>query len=1448
MPGTALTSSTTAKQFLSKFTTWLKPQLEQVTDLALYEQLLTDFFTWYDQLPLVRRNFTPENFEAYKEYLSSQNLETEAVNNTVAALKLFGSYLTSKKIVEIDPTTQLDEIEVPKTTDPAPAVSIFDQFARHLKAAQLSPTTIKNYVADAEQFFSWLHEYEKGVDFDLMTPKLIDAYRQYLQQQLGMAPASIERKVSSLRKFFTWAVEQGLFIKSPFDEKEIGHRFDSLIKPTRLGQGGSDNTGVSFNRRQLIIMAAVVLLLFLLSIFRPWELLFPPSQVPEELLAELEQKVNKNNKDNQEEAGNIPWTIYFQGQIKDRNGKPITSQSQIIFSLYASDTSTEPLWTSKLWSLKPDESSMFTAKLGDPKSGDKAIDGKIFFEYENLYLSTSIGGTEFLPRTKISTAMAAANSWKLDNYPASKQANINEVPVIDDAGQLVLAAESAKVKGSNGTLGIEGEAVTISTPYDSTGNITLSPMGGGGIEMIGSNVSGDSVKITNSQLVTGSVLTAELESNNTTPYLLDLKSGLVPTSKFSVDAAGNVTVNGKVTGGTELILADTRAQAQLSDSTHTSLPTGTQSILGALSEAYSTAKAASTSAATNQIWTDGGTYVKPKGNESVRIYDYNGTDYLDIRHDGTDVLFTTYQTDEITFQDTVEIQDDLNITGNINLDTNLDIAGEIYNSGADSVTINDILKLSDGKTINIGGTGSRSYNSISDSDATSRGLSSDNDLYVEDALEVDGKLYADGDVYLGDGSGDDTIYLRAGSSGGEINFPDFVSCQTLMTDVSGNLECGDGSGSEGYWERGFNYINPTTNPNDDLRMYDHGAISIGGTTNPGRHNLIVGSRDIDIGGGILTVNRVATISALIATDRPLTINNNAGSEVFQINNNGSLLLANDEYIQNTSDSLVSIYGGGGVDNTDLTFDLDGAYPVISSLTDTAIGLDDDLYFVGSQSITTTTGNLTITPASDLIATAANISLTSSGTLSAAIADNTSNAFRIAQGSNNYLGITTTNDSETMTFGNATTNLSYTFAGSGTFTQSGTGQVTLNGNVDTTSGLDITGANLTVGGANFSVDVTTGDITTAGDLAVNGGDITSTSRLGIASSGFTLSSTGAGNDIIFTSSDDIIFDDAQLTSAITLTNTATAFASSDTAIVDAINTAYYAATGVSGGLWTLSDNKIFSAISNQLAVGTTTTSDIISSLYVTRDTIGSGALGKALAIFNQTEDQDLFTASYAGIPKFVVKNDGSVGIGQGTVTAGYSLDVAGAGRFANGLTVVAGTVSLPNGSIDNVELANSSITFAGNSGSAATSLGGTRTIIGNTDQGVSTDVSGAAMTVTVANASTASKGVASFNSSNFAVSSGDVTIKTGGVGATELAATAVSANSYGAADTIPTFTVDADGRLTAAADVAIAIGSSNVTDDSLDFVDFQDLMDLDADTVVSFSSYDYTFSLNTGLFQ
>ncbi|MFN4985065.1 MAG: beta strand repeat-containing protein, partial [Ignavibacteria bacterium] len=77
--------------------------------------------------------------------------------------------------------------------------------------------------------------------------------------------------------------------------------------------------------------------------------------------------------------------------------------------------------------------------------------------------------------------------------------------------------------------------------------------------------------------------------------------------------------------------------------------------------------------------------------------------------------------------------------------------------------------------------------------------------------------------------------------------------------------------------------------------------------------------------------------------------------------------------------------------------------------------------------------------------------------------------------NNIIGITETNANSLRFYTNNTEQLSITSAGLATFA----------GNVDATSGLDVTGANLTVGGTNFTVAPANGNTSVGGTLGVTG---------------------------------------------------------------------------------------------------------------------------------------------------------------------------------------------------------------------------------------------------------------------------------------------------------------------------------------------------------------------------
>lgn len=90
-------------------------------------------------------------------------------------------------------------------------------------------------------------------------------------------------------------------------------------------------------------------------------------------------------------------------------------------------------------------------------------------------------------------------------------------------------------------------------------------------------------------------------------------------------------------------------------------------------------------------------------------------------------------------------------------------------------------------------------------------------------------------------------------------------------------------------------------------------------------------------------------------------------------------------------------------------------------------------------------------------------------------------------------------------------------------------------------------------------------------------------------------------------------------------------------------------------WITTDPALYlQNATSRVGIGTADVNNIQSQLYVTRDL--TSPTGKALAIFDQTENQDILTASASGSLRFVIKNSGNTGIG--TINPTARLDVSG----------------------------------------------------------------------------------------------------------------------------------------------------------------------------------------------
>jgi len=155
------------------------------------------------------------------------------------------------------------------------------------------------------------------------------------------------------------------------------------------------------------------------------------------------------------------------------------------------------------------------------------------------------------------------------------------------------------------------------------------------------------------------------------------------------------------------------------------------------------------------------------------------------------------------------------------------------------------------------------------------------------------------------------------------------------------------------------------------------------------------------------------------------------------------------------------------------------------------------------------------------------------------------------------------------------------------------------------------------------------------------------------------------------------------------------------------------------------------------------------LTLTGNTFAVGA-GPAIVVGADDISLSLFNAASGGL---ILTTDGT------TRSAAVASKLHLLLPAGSSLTQDSTGLYIANGGISNAKLANSSITFSGDTVSSAVSLGGTLTIAGTAAQGIVTTGSANTVTITASNATSAQKGVASFNSPQFVVTAGVVTLGT-----------------------------------------------------------------------------------------
>ena len=93
---------------------------------------------------------------------------------------------------------------------------LLEAFKQYLFAEDTSRNTTSAYLSDLSHFLNWYDQHLDAFEINEVTPTDIREYREYLQALVpALSPATINRRLAALRRFFTWAAEQRMITVLP---------------------------------------------------------------------------------------------------------------------------------------------------------------------------------------------------------------------------------------------------------------------------------------------------------------------------------------------------------------------------------------------------------------------------------------------------------------------------------------------------------------------------------------------------------------------------------------------------------------------------------------------------------------------------------------------------------------------------------------------------------------------------------------------------------------------------------------------------------------------------------------------------------------------------------------------------------------------------------------------------------------------------------------------------------------------------------------------------------------------------------------------------------------------------------------------------------------------------------------------------------------------------------
>ncbi|MDO8340418.1 MAG: site-specific integrase [Candidatus Woesebacteria bacterium] len=485
------------------------------SSLKYYKSDITNFFNW--------ANGKIIDSGLVKEYITSQlgSSSLKTINRRLSTLRSF-SQSTGESFMAGIGNVSVNGIK--KVVEPNKILD-FDKFLINQK---VSNNTRKNYLSDIRKFLAWKKDTEGGA-------------KEYLN---NLPMGSYDRNSASLKKYYEFQ-NKSFPVSTNQIPKNSPYRFIQELILNKLDSKPRLQDvfhKVFFNRPNwykryhsypvaTYIHIAILVLITSISGYAIYDQIFKNAGK----LSAYPTALETPNR-----------FLSFQGRLTDNLGNPKIVATNLVFKLYDADTAGTTLWDSTTCSITPDGDGIFSTLLGSTCGG--AIAATVFSENADVWLGITIGAdAEATPRIRIATVGYALNSETLQGFPPGTGAST--IPYIDSTGKLQIAAASPTIESTSGTFAVTGQAMTISTANTTNGAIAINPDGTGTLNLTfegaaaGGAVNGF-INATNANITSGALYGGTVASAATGYNFIDFQSGVSPTSKFSIDYAGNTTMAG----------------------------------------------------------------------------------------------------------------------------------------------------------------------------------------------------------------------------------------------------------------------------------------------------------------------------------------------------------------------------------------------------------------------------------------------------------------------------------------------------------------------------------------------------------------------------------------------------------------------------------------------------------------------------------------------------------------------------------------------------------------------------------------------------------------------------------------------------------------------------------------------------------------------------------------